>query len=76
MNDFFANIPARGAALMERDRMMKAGLAVAGVTLGAVLVYKFYKPILAGAAVLFVASRPPIKRALNRFTGRGGEETP
>ena len=56
--------------------MMKAGLAVAGVTLGAVLVYKFYKPILAGAAVLFVASRPPIKRALNRFTGRGGEETP
>ena len=76
MNDWFPNIPSRGAALMERDRMIKAGLTVAGATLGAVLIWRFYKPILAGAAVLFVASRPPIKRALKHLAGLGGEETP
>ena len=75
MKEFFADIPARGAALMERDRIVKAGLVVGGATLGAVLVYRYYRPILAAAAVLFVASRPPVRRALARLSGRGAEET-
>ena len=68
-----ANIPARGAALLERDRLVKAGLVAAGIVLGAGFVRVCYKPLLAAAAVVYLGTRPSVKRALSKVNAKRKE---
>ena len=71
MREFWddASIPARGAALLERDRLLKTGLCAAGLVVGLGVVYRFYKPLLTAAAVVYVSTRPPVKRFLRKAAG-------
>ena len=68
MRDFSdaAGIPARGAALMEQDRRLKTRLFAVVLLLYLGIAYRFYKQVLAISALVFVGTRPPVKRALNR----------
>ena len=66
MNEFVSNIPARGAALLERNRMIKAGLCVAGAVLAVGVIRRFHKPLLAAAAAIYLGTRPPVKQFLSR----------
>ncbi len=60
------SIPARGAALLERDRLLKTGLFAAALLAYLGIAFRFYKQVLALAGVVYVGTRPPVQKALSR----------
>lgn len=75
MSEFSVDIPAQGAALLERDRRVKTGLFLAGTVLALGLARRFYKPLLAGAVALYIGTRPPVKQFLSRAAALLRRET-